>query len=631
MELNEEQKKAVSHFEGPMMVLAGPGSGKTRVITHRVRFLVEEKKIDPSNILVITFTKAAAVEMRQRYQEMAPAHSAPITFSTFHAIFFTILRHAYHYNTGNIIQEEIRRRILQGIIDNIDMEISDENEFINDLGAEISRVKGARLDLENYSSPLCPDRIFRQVYYKYQRELQKNRLIDFDDMLVYCYELLEQRPDIRKMWQRQYPFILIDEFQDINQVQYDVVKLLAEPLNNLFIVGDDDQSIYGFRGARPDIMQNFVREFSPARCILNTNYRSRQQIIQLAGKVIAHNKERMAKEIVAAAPDISTGDAVYLQEFSQMTEQNEKIRAQILAYHESGIPYGQMAVLFRTNTQARAIAAKLQEYNIPFVLKEMIPNLYEHWIVKDIMTYIRVAKGNRERGNVMRIINRPKRYIHRNAFTEPFVDIRELELYYEDKDWMVERLKEFESDLQMIAGMRPYAAINFIRRGVGYDEYIREYADYREMKPNDMYEILDELQEMSKGYKTFEEWFTYIQSYSEELKKQSEKSRHLKSGKGRQTDAVMLMTMHGAKGLEFDCVFIPDANEGVIPHNKAVLEQDMEEERRMFYVALTRAKNHLHIYYLKERFSKEVLVSRFVEEILADTGTGSVEKKAGIG
>lgn len=630
MELNEEQKKAVSHFEGPMMVLAGPGSGKTRVITHRVRFLVEEMGINPSNILVITFTKAAAVEMRQRYQEIAPNHSAPVTFSTFHAIFFTMLRHAYHYNTGNIIKEEMRRRILQEIIENIDVEISDENEFITELGAQISRVKGARLDLDNYSSPLCSDRVFRQAYHKYQKELERNRLIDFDDMLVYCYELLEQRLDIRKMWQRQYPFILIDEFQDINQVQYDIVKLLAEPSNNLFIVGDDDQSIYGFRGARPDIMKNFAREFSPARCVLNVNYRSSPQIIQLAGKVIAHNKERMAKKIVAAAPDISMEDTVYLQEFSQMTEQNGKIRAQILTYHESGIPYGQMAVLFRTNTQARAIAARLQEYNIPFVLKEMIPNLYEHWIVKDIMTYIRVARGNRERGNVMRIINRPKRYIHRNALTEPIVDISELKLYYEDKDWMVEHLEEFESDLKVIAEMRPYAAVNFIRRGVGYDEYIQEYADYREIKPNDMYEILDELQEMSKGYKTFEEWFAYIQAYGEELKRQSEKSRHLKSGKGQQPDAVMLMTMHGAKGLEFDCVFIPDANEGVIPHNKAVLDKDMEEERRMFYVALTRAKKYLHIYYLKERFNKEVSVSRFVEEILADTGTGSVEKKAGI-
>ena len=244
MELNDAQKKAVSHFEGPMMVLAGPGSGKTRVITHRVRFLIEEKGVNPSNILVITFTKAAAVEMRERYRQMAPAYSAPVSFSTFHSIFFTILKHAYHYKASNIIREDMRRQLLKEIVDETDIEIQDENEFLNDLGSEISRVKGGRMDLAHYYSPNCPGDTFRRIFEKYQNGLARKRLLDFDDMLVYCYELLDQRPDIRRMWQRQFPYILIDEFQDINQVQYDVVRLLAQPPNNLFIVGDDDQSIY---------------------------------------------------------------------------------------------------------------------------------------------------------------------------------------------------------------------------------------------------------------------------------------------------------------------------------------------------------------------------------------------------
>lgn len=297
-----------------------------------------------------------------------------------------------------------------------------------------------------------------------------------------------------------------------------------------------------------------------------------------------------------------------------MTEQNEKIREEILVYRNRGIPYREMAVLFRTNTQARAISAKLKEYNIPFVMKEMVPNLYDHWIVRDILTYIKVACGNRERGNVMRIINRPKRYVHRNALTDAYIDLEELELFYEDKDWMVDRIVNLRADLGLIADMRPYAAVNFIRRGVGYDDYIQEYAEYRGIRAGDMYEILDELQEASKGFKDFEEWFAYIESYGEELKKQSEKSRQRDNGQPE--DAVLLMTMHGAKGLEFECVFIPDVNEGVTPYSKAVLTEDIEEERRMFYVAMTRAKSHLHIYYLKERFSKEVSVSRFVGEML---------------
>ncbi len=614
MELNDAQKIAVTHFQGPMMVLAGPGSGKTRVITHRVRYLIEEKGIKPSNILVITFTKAAAVEMKQRYQQMAPPHSAPVQFGTFHAIFFTILKHAYGYTVNNIVREEVRHRILKDIVSEIELEIPDENEFLHDLESEISKVKGERIDLRHYYSPNCPGDAFRRIVQKYQNSLERQRLLDFDDMLVYCYELLSQRPDILTMWQKQYPYILIDEFQDINQVQYDVIKLLTRPGNHLFVVGDDDQSIYGFRGARPDIMHSFVKDFSPKTCTLDINYRCSSEIVRLAGKVIGHNENRLTKIIRSFH---QSREQVQIQEFPRITEENEMIRKQILEYRNQGIKYCQMAVLFRTNTQARAITAKLKEYNIPFAMKEMVPNLYDHWIVRDILNYIQVAMGNRERGVVMRIINRPKRYVHRNAFTEPYVDFEELKLFYEDKDWMVDRLENLQYDLQMISQMRPYAAVNFIRRGVGYDDYIQEYADYRGMRADDMYEILDELQEESKAHQSFQEWFDYIKDYGEELREQSEKSRRMKNGQGQREDAVMIMTMHGAKGLEYECVFIPDVNEGVIPHNKAVLTADMEEERRMFYVAMTRAKKHLHIYYLKERFNKEVSVSRFVEEILA--------------
>ncbi len=624
MELNEAQKVAVTHFQGPMMVLAGPGSGKTRVITHRVRYLIEEKGVNPSNILVITFTKAAAVEMKQRYQQMAPPHSAPVQFGTFHAIFFTILKHAYGYTVNNIVREEVRREILKEIVNETDLEIQDENEFLHDLESEISRVKGERMYLSHYYSPNCPGDTFRRIFQKYQQSLERQRLLDFDDMLVYCYELLAQREDIRRMWQKQYPYILIDEFQDINQVQYDVVKLLAQPGNHLFVVGDDDQSIYGFRGARPDIMQSFVKDFAPKQCTLGVNYRCGSEIVRLAEKVIGHNENRLAKEIHSFK---QSQEKVQIQEFPRVTEENERICKQILEYRNQGILYGQMAVLFRTNTQARSITAKLKEYNIPFAMKEMVPNLYEHWIARDILSYIQVAMGNRERALVLRIINRPKRYVHRNAFTEPYVDLEELKLFYEDKDWMVDRLENFQYDLQMISGMRPYAAVNFIRRGVGYDDYIQEYADYRGIRADDMYEILDELQEESKAHESFQEWFDYIREYGEELREQSEKSRRMRNGQEQREDAVVIMTMHGAKGLEYECVFIPDANEGVTPHNKAVLTADMEEERRMFYVAMTRAKTYLHIYYLKERFNKEVSVSRFVEEILAED-SGNVSRRS---
>jgi len=612
--LNDAQKRAVSHFEGPMLVLAGPGSGKTRVITERVRYLIEEKGVAPSGILVITFTKAAALEMQQRYQGISSSGTGGVRFGTFHAIFFMILKYAYHYTVDNIIRGEVRYEILRRIVGEADLEVQDEREFLEDLESEISRVKGDRIDLANYYSPLCSNDVFREMFGKYQRELERRRLLDFDDMLVYCYDLLEQREDIRKIWQKQFPYILIDEFQDISRIQYDVVRLLGEPHHNIFIVGDDDQSIYGFRGAKPEMMKQFLRDYPEAQqCLLGVNYRCAAPIVEAAGRLIARNKDRLPKEIrPAKAGSTILQNVIDVRKYENLSVQNEAIRAQILEYRNQGIPYREMAVLFRTNTQARPLSVKLMEFNIPFTMKERLPNLYDHWIVKDILSYVRVAQGNRDRAQVMRIINRPKRYVHRSAFTEPYVDFQELIRFYEDKNWMTERIRQLQYDLSVLAQMKPYAAVNFIRRGIGYDDYIREYADYRGNRVDDMMEILDELLEEAKEQESFEAWFAAMQEYREELKEQAKKSRGLKS----EEDSVMLMTMHGAKGLEFTCVFIPDANEGVTPHSKSVLNADMEEERRMFYVAMTRAKEHLHISYTKERLHKEMDVSRFVEELI---------------
>lgn len=578
--------------------------------------MIKQYGVDPGNILVITFTNAAAQEMKQRFRKQAEqdliAGSGAVQFGTFHAVFFTILRHAYHYTADNIIRDDVRYQILRELVSDTDLEIRDETEFLGDLVSEIGRVKGDRLDLAHYYSPLCPIETFRTIFRKYQDALERRKLIDFDDMLVYCYELLEQRPDIRALWQQKYPYILIDEFQDINRIQYDIVKLLAEPLQNLFIVGDDDQSIYGFRGARPGIMKQFLQEYPRAEAgILDRNYRCSGAVVEAAEKLICHNKDRLPKEIRSAR---ERGNPVMLSRFHTLTEQNEKIREQILSYRNQGIPYREIAVLFRTNTQARGLASKLMELNIPFLLREHLPNLYEHWAVQDIFTYIDLAQGARERTKVMRVINRPKRYVHRNAIVDRYADFEELKKYYEEKDWMVERIEQLQSDLRVLQTLKPFAAVNFIRKGIGYDEYIREYADYRGMRPDDLLMVLDELQEEAKTQDSMKDWRVHIREYGEELREQHRKSRQGKLSE-EEEDAVVLLTMHGAKGLEYDCVFIPDANEGIMPHNKAVLQPDMEEERRMFYVAMTRAKNHLHISYIQERLHKEMDPSRFVEEI----------------
>lgn len=597
------------HSEGPMMVIAGPGSGKTLVITYRTKYLIEKYGINPGNILVITFTKAAALEMQERFENLMD-EKLPVNFGTFHAIFFKILRYAYNYSSDNIIGEDVKFQYIKDIIRNLDLEIDDENEFCLNIINEISTVKGDMLDLEHYYSKNCPENIFQNIYSEYDKKLRKADKIDFDDMLIMCYRLLSERKDILSAWQRKYRYILVDEFQDINRIQYEIVKMLALPENNLFIVGDDDQSIYRFRGARPEIMLNFSKDYKGAeKVVLNYNFRSGIKIVESSRRLIKNNEKRYVKSVNAYN---SYEGCIEYKEFKTQTEENRNIAEEIRKYADDGVSYSDIAVLFRTNMGPRFLVEKLMEYNIPFHMKDSMPNIYKHWIAQDIFSYIKLALGSTERAELYRIMNRPKRYISRDAIRCKTFSFDELYSFYRDKDWMQERISRLEYDLSMIGRMNPYAAVSYIRQNIGYDEYLKEYADYRRMKPEELFDVADELMESAKEYTTFEAWQEHILLYEEELKRQSEISRNI-------ADAVELSTMHSSKGLEYRVVFIIDANEGVTPHSKSVLDEDMEEERRMFYVAVTRAKERLHIYYVKERFNKPLSVSRFVGEMMYDT------------
>ena len=610
---NHQQRMAVEHVDHPCLVLAGPGSGKTTVITHRTKKLIEEDGISPSNILVITFTKAAAMEMQQRFLQLMGGKRLPVSFGTFHAVYFQILKYAYNYRAENIIREEKKYEILRNIVHKTELDISDENEFVANLISEISNVKGEMLDVAYYYSKNCPEEVFKKIFREYNDTLIRANLIDFDDMLVMCYELLTKRKDILKLWQDKYRYILIDEFQDINRVQYEVIRLLAKPQDNLFIVGDDDQSIYRFRGARPEIMLNFEKDYPEAKkIILDTNYRSTPEIVAAAGKLIRNNKKRFEKQIRAerengSKPVILPFDNVY-KECNYILEEIEQLIAK-------GLTYQDMAVLYRTNTNPRTLLGKLMEHNIPFCMKDVIPNLYDHFIAKDIIAYINAAvdfreKGVMKRGDMLRLINRPKRYISRDVFPRAEVNLEDVKRFYQDKGYVLERISKLEYDLAMIRNMNPYAAIQYIRHGIGYEEYLTEYAEYRRMKPEELYDVLEELSEAAKPYKTYREWFKKIEEYGEELKKQARERQEKKDG-------ITLATMHSSKGLEYRAVFIIDANETITPHKKALLPEDIEEERRLFYVAVTRAKDWLYICHCRERYGKETDVSRFVEEMVS--------------
>lgn len=605
MSFNTSQREAILHKDGPMLVLAGPGSGKTLVITERTKCLIQKYGISPSNILVITFTKAAATEMKERFFRLMEGKKYPVTFGTFHAVFFAILKHAYHYSAENIIREEQRVQCMREIIVRHRLEYEDETEFIQNMLGEIGLVKNTGIDIAHYYSKNCAEEMFRRIYSEYHEYLLKHRLIDFEDMLVYTWELLSERKDILAAWQNKYQYILIDEFQDINKIQFDIIKLLAGEQKNLFVVGDDDQSIYRFRGAKPEIMLRFGDDFPQAKTVLlDTNYRSQENVVTHALNLISHNKERYQKRIKAEKP---AETEVEYALFENVRQENLRIIRDIAEAIERGESYENFAVLFRTNTQPRLLMEQMMEYNIPFRTRERVPNLYEHWIAKDIFAYIRIASGSRERRDFLQIMNRPKRYISRESLDEEYVAFDVWEWFYEEQPWVAERIRKLEQDVKRLERMNPFAAINYIRKGIGYDEFLEEYADYRRIRVDDLYDVLDELQESTKGFDDFDGWFSHIEEYTKELER-------LYREQADQRACVTLATLHSAKGLEYENVYLIDINEGIMPYKKAVLDAEIEEERRMFYVGMTRAKKNLHLFSVKQLNQKDADISRFIAE-----------------
>ncbi len=614
---NEGQKRAVEHFKGPALVLAGPGSGKTRVITYRTKYLIENYGVNPSSILVITFTKAAAREMKNRFQNMTRKSYVTVNFGTFHAVFFGILRHAYGYTADNIIREEQRIRFLKEEISHMNLEIEDETDFIQRITGEISKVKNERKSIGEYEALCCESRAFRKIFQKYDDLLRRQNLIDFDDMMVYTYELLTQRKDILRAWQNKFQYILIDETQDMNQLQYEIVKLLAAPGNNLFLVGDDDQSIYRFRGAEPGIMLGFEKDYQNAvRILLDTNYRSKRQIVEAGQRLIKFNKQRFPKEIRGFR---SEGNPVIVHTFENQQEQYECMIEKILLYHKMGGPYSDIAVLTRTNRQPGALAEKLMEYNIPFQMKDAIPNIYEHWIAKNVMAYLRLGAGSNKRSDLLQILNKPLRYISRECLEDEIISWDVMLMYYEEKPWMCDRVETLQHDIKMLKNMKPYGAIQYIRHVIGYEQYLRDYAIDHRLKVEELLDILSEIQESAKDFETLEAWQAHIAEYGTNLERQhQERSRQ---------DGVVLSTMHSSKGLEFPIVFIPEANEGITPYQKAVMDEEIEEERRLFYVAMTRAKDLLYVFSVKKRFHQEIEISRFVGEFVPEIKAAEEKRK----
>lgn len=615
MRFNKGQEEAIRHGEGPCMVLASPGSGKTLTIAARVVSLIEEKEVDPRRILVITFTRFAAREMKERFLELAGGKNYPVTFGTFHSIFYGILKCAYGLSGKNLMSEKESMELLRQITDQTDLDapidVENEEEMLHNLMQEIGYVKNKMLHLREFQSQTVPNDIFAEIFHQYEKVKQEKKKFDFDDMMVQCYALFTEHPEILKSWQEKFQYILIDEFQDINRIQYEVMRMLAMPENHLFVVGDDDQSIYGFRGAEPELMQYMKQEYPQMRTIpLTMNYRSTEFIVGAASRVIYHNESRLFKRMQAVRKD---GEAVHVQEVKDEMEESRYVANEIRKLLEAGVNGGDIAVLYRANAQARLMTEICNEYQIPYETKEKLPNFYKHFIVKDMLAYMRLASGRRDRYLFLQVGNRPLRYISRSGLEDYQITFEDLRRFYLDKEWMQDTIDQFETDVRMLENMTPYAAIQYIRKRIGYDTFLKDYAKEHQIPWEMLETVFTELEERCKNYRSYDEFQAHVDAYTKELEAMEDYRR---SHPFEKRDRLQLMTMHAAKGLEFRYVFLIHANEGDIPYQRAEGQDAIEEERRLFYVAVTRAKEHLTISYYMEKNGHSMMPSRFVKELL---------------
>ncbi|HYF83518.1 MAG TPA: ATP-dependent helicase [Clostridia bacterium] len=609
--LNKEQLEAVKHEEGPCMVLAGPGTGKTTVITSRVINLIKKKVAAPENMLVVTFSRAAANEMKERYTKLSSAQSArEVSFGTFHSVFYKLLRQYKGYKLEDLLDENLKFNMIKNIVRRLGVEFAEDEEQIREIISDMGYVISTMSDTSSYKPSSCDNMQLRRIMAEYEEFKQQSGKYDYDDILNDCYCLLKNNARVLKELREKFKYILVDEFQDINTLQFETIKLLAEPLNNIFIVGDDDQSIYGFRGAAPDILLNFEKLYTKcSRIYLKNNYRTTENILTSALSVINTNSNRYSKELEAVN---SQGSLPVTFEAEDFEEEARNIAGRIGQMSRTGKEFSDFAVIYRTNLQSRAVIDAFMDAGIPFVTLDGIVSMYNHWIFKDIMSYLKLGIGLGSSRDTMRIINRPKRYISKDTMEKAEKlggdFIQSITNHSNLNNLQINGMQEFKNDLKRLGVMEPQNAVRYIRNVIGYDEYLKEYAASKGISTKGLMETIEEIQSSASSFKSIVLYMQHVDEVSEKL---GEKDY---ANFGRNN--VKLLTMHKAKGLEFDTVFICGSIEGLAPYikNDSEADTDFEEERRLYYVAMTRAKRELCITIPKHRYGKAVKPSRFVEE-----------------
>lgn len=607
MQFNSEQLKAIRHGEGPALVIAGPGSGKTSVLTNRIKNLIEEYKVNPENILVITFSKAASVEMQNRFINLCGKEFYSVNFGTFHSVFFQIIHSVYNYNTNNILNLRQKRELMMHAIKATGVLENPENEFVDTLLNEVSGYMNSNEMAKINSATNISTEQFLMIYREYGDSKKSIGKIDFEDMLVIVRDLFRERRSVLDEYRKRFKYILIDEYQDINSIQYDIVKMLAGTSANLWVCGDDDQSIYGFRGARPEYMLGFIRDYPKAGVYrLSVNYRCSSKIIQIAGLTIEENSNRFAKNI-----ECGSGKEGFVKVIAcESTLQEYEYIEEIISKNKGR----SIALLLRTNNEASRYADILRGRKIACNMREKAVNPYESECYRIFYNYLKLADNNTGQMNIkylLPVINKPVRYIRRDSIKGDSISFEELIKANSGRRNLLFIIKSMEYHMHKLKQFKDlYSRINYIRKGIGIDKYMSE-----NLMGGDKYisylATADWLQDSSRIFGTVDEMNEYAKAYGEYVQ---DTAHDLKTGTGS-GDSVSVMTFHASKGLEFDIVIIPHVNEGVVPHKKAVGE-DVEEERRLFYVAMTRAKDELYISYIEGGLGEKHLKSRFLYKLV---------------
>lgn len=576
-----------------MLVLAGPGSGKTYVITHRIVHLISECKIPPEKILVITFTKAAALEMQSRAVSLMH-QCAYVQYGTFHSVFYGILRLAYPQKKLELVSDRERYDFIRNVLTAGDTSERETDNRMQECLRQISRRKNQFPDSRNQDHK--KDNRDREetekserIYLEYQQWLEENQKLDFDDMLLQCYEYLRKYPSEREKWQSRFAYILIDEFQDINALQYETIKLLSGN-HNIFAVGDDDQTIYSFRGSDPLLMKRFEKEFGAQMITLRYNYRCSGNITKAAGSLIAHNRKRYAKQIEAVG---EPGENIMIRHVQNLKEESGLLCEEVRRYREEN-PDRTQAILVRTNNGV-AMYGKL------FGTSETKP---ADPVWEDLSAYLKFLWRGRKREDFLKIMNKPERYISRRLLLEPVVDFHKLRMRLSDKPWIEKRVEKLEAQVDFITGLDLPGQLRYIWKAMGYGKYLELSAEGKCEKMKENAGSFANILQNAHNCHTYEQLKEKMES---DRSGKDEQSRGQKDGEAAKERQVRIMTYHGAKGLEFDRVYLPDLNYGKVPHGRMLTAEELEEERRMFYVAVTRAKESLVLFRVKEQTASPFL------------------------